>query len=284
LSAKSSKRDPLKKKVEELEKTALKIRQWVIKMIYEAGSGHPGGSLSATDILTVLYFHEMKFRPKQPGWEDRDRMVLSKGHAAPAQYAAMSLAGFFPEKELLSLRKLGTKLQGHPSMTRLPGIDISTGSLGQGLSCAIGMALAGKLDKKKYRVHVICGDGEIQEGQIWEAAMSASHYDLDNLVAFVDMNRLQIDGCCQDVMCIDPVAAKFKSFGWYTQEIDGHDLRQIINALQRAKKIKGQPTAIIAKTTKGKGVSFMEDNVGFHGKAPNKDEFKRAMKELGVRH
>jgi len=269
--------------LKDLEKTALKIRQWIIKMIYEAGSGHPGGSLSVTDIVTALYFYEMKYDPRNPTWEDRDRIVLSKGHAAPAQYAAMAIAGFFPQKELMTLRKLGTRLQGHPSMNRLPGIDMSTGSLGQGLSCAIGIAMGGKLDRKDYRVHAICGDGELQEGQIWEAAMSASHYRLDNLVAIVDKNNLQIDGPCDKIMAIAPVGFKFKSFGWHVIEIDGHDMKEIIAALQEAKEIEGKPTAIIANTIKGKGVSFMEGNVGFHGKAPNKDEYKRALKELGVK-
>lgn len=275
--------DSLKQDVEEIENKALKMRQWIVKMIYEAGSGHPGGSLSVADIIATLYFHEMRYDPRNPNWVDRDRIVLSKGHAAPAMYSAMAIAGFFPQKELLTLRKLGTRLQGHPSMHRLPGIDMSTGSLGQGLSAAVGMALAGKLDRKNYRVYAILGDGEIQEGQVWEAAMSASHYHLDNLVAIVDKNNLQIDGPCDSVMNITPVGLKFKAFRWYVIEIDGHDIKELISALEKAKEREGRPTVIVANTIKGKGVSFMEGNVGFHGKAPDAEQYKQALKELGVK-
>jgi len=271
------------KKIVNLERTANEIRKNIIRMIYEAGSGHPGGSLSCTDILTALYFHEMRYDPRNPKWEDRDRLVLSKGHAAPALYATMSKAGFFPDKELQTLRKLGTRLQGHPSMTKLPGVDMSTGSLGQGLSVAIGMGLAGRLDRRSYRVFAILGDGEIEEGQVWEAAMAAPHYHLDNLVAIIDKNHLQIDGPCEKIMNTSPIGFKFKSFGWYVVEINGHNMIEIINALAKAKEIEGKPTVIVANTIKGKGVSFMEGNLEFHGKAPNKEQFKQAMKELGAK-
>ncbi len=264
-----------------LEKRANAIRRHVIRMTRAAGSGHPGGSLSSADLFAALFFKEMNHRPTDPTWEDRDRFVLSKGHAAPAYYAALAEAGYFPTDELLTLRKLGSRLQGHPSRGRLPGIEMSTGSLGQGLSVANGMALAGKLDRRAYRVYCICGDGEMESGQIWEAAMLGAHYELDNVTAFVDRNKLQIDGPTEKIMSIEPLPEKWKAFGWHTLEIDGHDMRQILDACDKAKETKGRPTMIIAHTVKGKGVSFMENALSFHGKAPNDEEMKKALKELG---
>ena len=233
-----------------------------------------------TDILTVLYFDKMNVRPAEPKWADRDRLVLSKGHGAPGLYGTLAEKGFFPKAELLKLRKCGEMLQGHPDMKGTPGVDMSTGSLGQGLSVANGMALAGKLDKKDYHVYAICGDGEIQEGQVWEAAMSAAHYHLDNLTLFVDNNGLQIDGANSEVMGVDPIGDKFKAFGWHVIEIDGHDLKQISAAVDMAKALKGKPTAIVAKTVKGKGVSFMENQVSWHGSAPNQAQKEQAIAEL----
>ncbi|EMT37932.1 Transketolase, N-terminal subunit, partial [Thermoanaerobacter thermohydrosulfuricus WC1] len=252
-----------------LKQKAKEVRIDIINMLAEAGSGHPGGSLSCADILTLLYFDKMNVKPDNPKWEDRDRLVLSKGHAAPALYAVLAEKGFFPKEELKTLRKLGSILQGHPDMKSTPGLDMTTGSLGQGLSAANGMALAGKLDKKGYRVYVILGDGELQEGQIWEAAMTAAHYKLDNLTAILDFNGLQIDGPNREVKNIEPVNEKFKAFGWHVIEIDGHDFDQIDKAIEEAKATKGKPTLIIAHTIKGKGVSFMENQVGWHGSAPN---------------
>lgn len=263
-----------------LKETANIIRQDIVKMVAEAESGHPGGSLSAADIVTVLYFHEMKIDPKYPNDPDRDRFVLSKGHASPVLYAALAEKGFFPKEELMTFRKINSRLQGHPSKKSLPGVEMSTGSLGQGLSAANGMALAGKLDKKDYRVFTILGDGEIQEGMIWEAAMAAAHYKLDNLTAFLDYNRLQIDGNVEDVMNPAPVDEKFRAFGWHIILIDGHDMVQIDEAIQEAKQIKGKPTMIIASTVKGKGVSYMENNVGWHGTAPNAEQLQKALEEL----
>ena len=272
--------DDFSKKITRLEGIAREIRKWIIKMTYTAGSGHPGGSLSATDILTVLYFHEMNYRPEDPKWPDRDRFVLSKGHAAPALYAALALAGFFDEAELIHLRELGHMLQGHPDMKRTPGIEASTGSEGQGLSMGIGMALGSRLDRRFNRIFVMVGDGELNCGQIWEAAMAAAHCKLDKLTVFVDANGLQLDGPVRQIMATDPIGFKWKSFGWHVIEIDGHNIKEIIHAIEDAKKIEGKPTVIIAKTIKGKGVSFMEGAVGFHGKAPNDEEFKQAIKEL----
>jgi len=249
-------------------------------MTHEAGSGHPGGSLSATDILVTLYFDIMRHDSKDPAWADRDRCVLSKGHAAPALYATLAEAGYFPVEELIDLRKLGSRLQGHPSMRHLPGVDISTGSLGQGLSAGIGMALGGKLDRKDYYIYVILGDGEIEEGNIWEAAMSGSHYKLDHIIAFIDRNRLQIDGRTAQVMSVAPIKEKWESFGWNVLSINGHDIGQIIRAVKDAKASEGKPTIIIAHTIKGKGVSFMEGSVHFHGKAPNDEQYEIAMREL----
>ncbi|KHO63313.1 transketolase [Thermoanaerobacter sp. YS13] len=263
-----------------LKQKAKEVRIDIINMLAEAGSGHPGGSLSCADILTLLYFDKMNVKPDNPKWEDRDRLVLSKGHAAPALYAVLAEKGFFPKEELKTLRKLGSILQGHPDMKSTPGLDMTTGSLGQGLSAANGMALAGKLDKKDYRVYVILGDGELQEGQIWEAAMTAAHYKLDNLTAILDFNGLQIDGPNREVKNIEPVNEKFKAFGWHVIEIDGHDFDQIDRAIEEAKATKRRPTLIIAHTIKGKGVSFMENQVGWHGNAPNEEQRQKAIQEL----
>ncbi|HHX51090.1 MAG TPA: transketolase [Clostridia bacterium] len=264
----------------QLEGKAREIRRDIIRMVGEAGSGHPGGSLSAADIVTALYFHVLRIRPQEPSWPDRDRFILSKGHAAPVLYAALAEKGFFPKEELLTLRKLGSRLQGHPDLTKLPGVEMSTGSLGQGLSVANGMALAGKLDGKGYRVYVLLGDGEVQEGMVWEAAMAASHYGLDNLTAILDHNKLQIDGPTSQVMSPEPLAAKWSAFGWHVLEISGHDLAQILDALAKAKNIKGKPTMIIADTVKGKGVSFMENQVDWHGVAPKPEQVALALEEL----
>jgi transketolase len=265
----------------ELERKANLIRSHVIRMTRAAGSGHPGGSLSSTDIITALFFKVMNHHSSDPSWEDRDRFVLSKGHAAPAYYAALAESGYLPVEELLTLRKLNSRLQGHPSMNKLPGVEMSTGSLGQGLSVANGMALAAKLDRKTYRIYCICGDGEMQSGQIWEAAMLGAHFELDNVTAFVDRNMLQIDGPTEKIMSIEPLADKWKAFGWNVIEIDGHDMRQILDACDRAKDTRSKPTMVIAHTVKGKGVSFMENALSFHGKTPNDEEAKKALKELG---
>ncbi|MGG7142092.1 transketolase [Clostridium nigeriense] len=266
--------------IEKLENIAQSIRIDIVEMLAEAKSGHPGGSLSIVDILTVLYFEEMNIKSDEPKWEDRDRLILSKGHAAPALYSTLAERGYFSKEELKSLRKFGSKLQGHPDMKKTLGVDMSTGSLGQGLSVANGIALSGKLDKKNYRVYTIIGDGELQEGQIWEAAMSTSHYRLDNLVAFVDLNGLQIDGSNEEVMNVNPVDKKFEAFGWNVLVIDGHNLEEIKDALDKAKEVKGKPTAIISKTTKGKGVSFMENQAAWHGTAPNEEQKIRALNDL----
>ncbi len=263
-----------------LQLKARELRKHVIRMLGEAGSGHPGGSLSAADIVTALFFQEMRVDPQRPDWPDRDRFILSKGHAAPILYAALAERGFFPVEELLTLRKTGARLQGHPDLRKVPGVDMSTGSLGQGLSVANGMALAAKIDHNPYRVYVVLGDGETQEGQVWEAAMLAAHYQLDNLVAFVDHNGLQIDGRCLEVMSTEPIAERWRAFGWAVQEIDGHDLPQILQALTKARETKGKPSLIVANTVKGKGVSFMEDQVGWHGTAPNREQTEQALAEL----
>lgn len=264
----------------QLEKVAVNIRKHIIKSVHAAKSGHPGGSLSAADILTVLYFDKMNVDPKNPKMEDRDRFVLSKGHAAPVLYATLAEKGFFSEEELLKLRHLGAMLQGHPDMKGTPGVEMSTGSLGQGFSSAVGMALASKLDKKKNKVYALLGDGEIQEGLIWEAAMAANHYRLNNLTAILDYNGLQIDGKNEKVISISPVKEKWESFGFGVLEIDGHNLKEIKEALDQADTID-KPVIIIAKTIKGKGVSFMEDQAGWHGKAPSDEEKEQALKELG---
>lgn len=268
-------------KVDELKQIARVVRKDIISMLTESASGHPGGSLSAADILTTLYFKEMNIDPKNPRMSHRDRFVLSKGHAAPVLYSVLARKGFFSVEELNGLRKLGSMLQGHPNMNDVPGVDMSTGSLGQGISAAAGMALAGKLDNKAYRVYALLGDGELEEGQVWEAAMSAAHYKLDNLTAFVDNNGLQIDGEIEKVMNPAPIGEKFLAFGWNVINIDGHDIEQIINAIDEAKSIKGKPTVVVCKTIKGKGVSFMENQAGWHGAAPNKEQCEIALKEIG---
>jgi transketolase len=272
--------DNQEKLIKELENKAGELRRHVIRIIYEAGSGHPGGSLSATDVITVLYFHVLNVNPEEPDWEDRDRFLLSKGHAAPALYAALAERGFFPIEELKTLRKMGSRLQGHPDMRKTPGVEASTGSEGQGLSIGVGMALAAKLDRKLHRIYVMLGDGEMDCGQTWEAAMSATHHNLDNLTAIIDRNKLQLDGPTHTIMNIEPLADKWKAFGWFVIEINGHNFKEIIDSINNAKEVKGRPTVIIAHTVKGKGVSFMEGAVGFHGKAPNKEQFEVAMKEL----
>lgn len=261
---------------------ARQIRRNIIKMLGQAGSGHTGGSLSASDIVACLYFWEMNIDPAQPQWRKRDRFVLSKGHAAPVLYAVLAEKGFFPVDNLEQLRKLGSPLQGHPDMLKVPGVEASTGSLGQGISWAVGMALAGKLDKESYRVYTLLGDGEIEEGMVWEAAMAAAHYKLDNLMAFVDHNGLQIDGRVEEVMSPLPIPDKFKAFGWEVVEIDGHDHKQIMEALNYARTVSGRPTAVVAHTIKGKGCSFMEDQVDWHGVAPKPDEVEKALAELDV--
>lgn len=267
--------------IQSLKKIANTVRQDIIKMLAESGSGHPGGSLSAVEILTALYFGEMKINPENPKWEDRDRFVLSKGHGAPVLYAVLAERGYFEKKHLMTLRKTGSILQGHPNMNDTPGVDMSTGSLGQGLSVSNGMALAGKLDKKDYRVYVLLGDGELEEGQVWEAAMTSAHYKLDNLTAFVDYNGLQIDGPVSEVMNPNPIGDKFKAFGWNVIEIDGHDFDEIFNAIDEAKNTKNMPTVIVARTVKGKGVSFMENAASWHGTAPSREQAERALEELG---
>lgn len=267
-------------KLLELKKKAGLIRRYSIEAIAAAKSGHPGGSLSIADILSVLFFDEMKVDPKNTKWADRDRFVLSKGHCAPAYYAALALKGFFPEADLKTLRQTESYLEGHPSMKSVPGVDMSTGSLGQGISCAVGMALAGKLDKKDYRVYTILGDGELEEGQVWEASMCAAHYKLDNLTAFVDLNGLQIDGATKDVMNSAPVTDKFAAFGWNVIAIDGHDIEAIRKAVDDAKATEGKPTVIVANTIKGKGVSFMEGNYAWHGNAPDAEQTKAALEEI----
>ena len=259
---------------------AAKSRLGAILGTYHAKSGHPGGSLSAADIFTYLYFKEMNVDPANPDWADRDRFVLSKGHCCPSLYATLALKGYFDWNELTVLRHNGAMLQGHPDMKKTPGVDMSTGSLGQGISAACGMALAAKLDGKDYRTYTLLGDGEVEEGQVWEAAMFASHHKLDNLVVMVDQNGLQIDGTVDEVAGIEPLDKKFESFGFEVIKIDGHDFEQIASALDKAKTVKGKPTAILAATVKGKGVSFMENQVGWHGTAPNKEQFEQATAEL----
>ena len=265
---------------QELKETAVEIRKGIVTAVYSAASGHPGGSLSAADIFTYLYFEEMNIDPKDPKKEDRDRLVLSKGHVAPGLYATLAQRGYFPKEDLKTLRHTGSYLQGHPDMKHIPGVDMSSGSLGQGLSAAVGMAFAGKMKKKDYRVYAVTGDGEIQEGQIWEAAMFAGARKLDNLVVIVDNNNLQIDGAVSDVCSPYPIDKKFEAFNFHVINIDGNDFDEIRAALKEARETKGMPTAIIAKTIKGKGVSFMEDQAGWHGKAPNDEEYRIAMDEL----
>ena len=272
----------LKELIKQLEEKANELRIDVIKMTTNAGSGHVGGSFSLAEIMAALYFKELRIDPKNPDWGERDRLVLSKGHNCPIVYAALAQRGFFPRTTLWTLRKLGSPLQGHPDMRKTPGIDMTTGSLGQGLSAGVGMALGGRLGQKDFRVFVILGDGETEEGMVWEAAMAASHYKLDNLVAIVDNNELQCDGAIKEIMCIEPLVEKWRAFGWHTMEIDGHNLEQILNAFQKVTDIKGQPVVIIAHTVKGKGVSFMEwDNYWHGGTAPTWEESERALRELG---
>ena len=263
-----------------LKRTATDVRHGIIEAVYNAKSGHPGGSLSVADILTYLYFEEMNIDPKNPKWEDRDRFVLSKGHTSPALYSTLANRGYFPVEDLKTFRHTGSYLQGHPDMKGVPGVDMSSGSLGQGFSVACGMALAAKLSGKSYRVYTAVGDGESEEGQIWEAAMFASHYHLDNLVLIIDWNGLQIDGRITDVMNPTPHDEKLRAFGWNVISIDAHDFGEIEAAFKAAREHKGQPTAIIAKSTKGKGVSFMEDQAGWHGKAPNEEQYETAKAEL----
>ena len=264
----------------ELMKTANEIRKGIVTALHSAKAGHPGGSLSATEIFTYLYFEEMNVDPKDPKKADRDRFVLSKGHTAPGLYSTLAQKGFFPKEDLVTLRHTGSYLQGHPDMKHIPGVDMSSGSLGQGISAAVGMAIAGKLDNADYRVYTLLGDGEIQEGQVWEASMLAAHRKLDNLVVIVDNNNLQIDGALTEVNSPYPIDKKFEAFNFHVINIDGNDFDQIDAAFKEAKTVKGQPTAIIAMTVKGKGVSFMENQVGWHGKAPNDEEYKIAMEEL----
>ena len=264
----------------ELKKMANEVRKGIVSAVHSAKAGHPGGSLSAADIFTYLYFEEMNVDPKNPDAPDRDRFVLSKGHTAPGYYAALAHKGFFPVEDLLTLRHLGSYLQGHPCMQHIPGVDMSSGSLGQGISAAVGMAIAGKLDNADYRVYTLLGDGEIQEGQVWEASMLAAHRKLDNLVVIVDNNGLQIDGNIADVKSPYPIDKKFEAFNFHVINIDGHDFDQIRAAFEEAKTVKGQPTAIIAKTVKGKGVSFMENQAAWHGTAPNDEQYAVAMADL----
>ena len=264
----------------DLQKKANEVRRGIVTAVHSAKSGHPGGSLSAADILTYLYYEKMNIDPKDPRGADRDRFVLSKGHIAPALYSVLANRGYFPVEDLKTLRHTGSYLQGHPDMKHIPGVDMSSGSLGQGLSAAVGMALAGKLDKKSYRVYAMCGDGEIEEGQIWEASMFAAARKLDNLTVIIDNNNLQIDGTIEEVCSPYPIADKFEAFGFHVICLDGHDFDAIENAFAEAEKTEGKPTAIVAKTTKGKGVSFMENQCGWHGKAPNDEEYAQAMKDL----
>ena len=269
-----------KREKAELKITANKVRQLIIEGVFNAKSGHPGGSLSAADIFTYLYFKELNVDPKNPKWADRDRFVLSKGHCCPGLYAALAIKGYFPEKEIKSLRHIGAMLQGHPDMKGTPGVDMSSGSLGQGVSAACGMALAAKMDNASYSVYAMLGDGECEEGQVWESAMFAAHHNLDNLCYIVDYNGLQIDGKVSEVAGLEPLDKKFESFGFEVIKICGHCFNQIEEAFEKAKSIKGKPTVIIAETVKGKGVSYMEDQVGWHGKAPNQEQYELALNEL----
>ena len=267
--------------IKELENKAKEIRKSIIKQVYFAGSGHPGGSLSIADIMAVLYFDELRINEKEPKWEDRDRLILSKGHCAPALYASLAERGFFEKEELKTFRNIESNLQGHPDMNKVPGVDMTSGSLGQGLSVANGIAISGKMENKDYRVYCILGDGEIEEGQIWEAAMTSSKYKLDNLCVIIDNNNLQINGKIADIINPYPIDEKFKSFGFYVLTIDGNNIEEILEGFKQAKLNKNKPTCIIAKTIKGKGVSYMEDQVDWHGKAPNEEQYNKAMEELG---
>ena len=265
--------------IKDLEAKAKEVRRLIIRMLAKAGSGHPGGSLSSADLITALFFYVLRHNPKDPAWPDRDRFHMSKGHCCPLWYAVLAESGYFPKEKLLCLRQFGSILQGHPDR-RTPGVEAASGSLGQGLSIALGMSLSARLDKKDYRVYVLMGDGENQEGNIWEAAMACAHYKCDNLCAILDYNGFQIDGKTCEVMGLEPLAAKWQAFGWKTIEINGHDMKEILSAYEEAKKVKGKPSIIIARTTKGKGISFMENVCDFHGRAPNAEETKIALKEL----
>jgi transketolase len=265
---------------EDLQAIIKKLRLHIINMIFKAGSGHPGGSLSSVEILTALYWRVLRHKPTDPQWPDRDRFILSKGHVAPVLYAALAECGYFPVAELATLRQIDSRLQGHADRTHTPGVEMSSGSLGQGLSFGIGAALAGRLNKQDYRTYVLLGDGESAEGQVWEAAAAAAQYKMDSLTAIIDVNGLQLSGCTKDIICLEPMPDKWSSFGWHTIEVNGHDLKQVLDAFEQAKKVKGKPTVIIARTIKGKGVSFMENNVNFHGNAPNAKEMEIALKEL----
>ena len=267
------------KDVSDLEAQAAVIRQDIVTMIHEAGAGHPGGALSAADMITALYFHVLNIDPKDPAWPDRDRFILSKGHACPALYAALARRGYFDVKELHTLRKYHSILQGHPDMNKTPGVDMTSGSLGNGLSCGVGMALSAVLHKQDYMTYVMLGDGETQEGLVWEAAMAASHHDLKNLVAIVDCNGVQINGWVNEIMTVEPLADKWRAFGWAVVETDGHDMRSILTALHTAKTMR-RPTAILMRTVKGKGVSFMEDVAKWHGQAPNEEELVLALRDI----
>jgi len=269
-------------RVARLKRTAKEVRRHIIEMIFEAQSGHPGGALSAADIVTALYFDLMRIDPARPRWADRDRFILSKGHACPVWYASLAMRGFFPMEELKTLRKFESILQGHPDMNKTPGVDMTTGSLGQGLSAGVGMALEGKLVGKDYTVYVLLGDGELNEGQVWEAALSAAKFRLDNLVAIVDRNCLQMDGYCEDVMPMDPIDGKFAAFGWATSSIDGHDMAAVVRAIEAARDARGAPTCIVASTTKGKGVSYMEDVRAWHGKVPTREQYETALAEIAA--
>lgn len=272
----------MEKSLESLEQITKTLRRDIVKMVTESASGHPGGALSSVEIITTLYFNEMNVDINNPKDPNRDRFVLSKGHAAPVLYAALAEKGFFNKEELMKLRKMGAMLQGHPNMTYIPGVDMSTGSLGQGISAAVGMAIAGKLDGKSYRVYTLLGDGELEEGQVWEAAMCAAHYKLDNLTAFVDFNGLQIDGDTEKVMNPNPIADKFVAFGWNVIFVqNGNDLNEVKNAIEEGKMVKDKPTMIVCKTVKGKGVSFMENQASWHGSAPSKEQCDIALKEIG---
>ena len=266
---------------EDIKAVAKRIRRHIITMIGNAGSGHPGGSLSPVDIVTTLYWKVLHHKPADPHWTDRDRFILSKGHSAPMLYSVLAECGYLPVSELTTLRQIDSRLQGHADRTATPGVEMSSGSLGQGLSFGIGVALTGRLNSQDYRTYVLLGDGECNEGQVWEAAMAAAHFKLDNLVAIVDKNGLQIDGPTCDVMNTDPMEKKWEAFGWHVIEVDGHDFNKLHEAFEKAKTIKGQPTVLVARTVKGKGVSFMENVAGFHGTAPNKEELEIALKELG---
>ena len=266
--------------IPQLKAIAKELRVDIIRMLVEAGSGHPGGSLSCIDIIVTLFFHKMRHRPKEPDWSDRDRFVLSKGHCVPALYAVLAKSGYFPHEELLSLRKLNSRLQGHPDRNRLPGIEASTGSLGQGLSVALGMAMTGKISKMDYRVYCLISDGECQAGQVWEGAMAAPQFKLDNLCVLLDYNKIQLSGAVKDIMNLEPLLNKWRAFNWNTAEIDGHDFQAIIQALDEAGRVKDKPTLVLCHTIKGKGVSFMEGKWEWHGKAPNQEEGKRAIQEI----